>query len=95
MLERSCKDLQRQTVSLERLRVVLGENVDKAFRRMNEVFRELHDQSVVSLSSHCIVIIGSRPSDHYFCSVCLSVCLSVTVLLLVGLDFLSQWVKVD
>ena len=49
MLERSCKDLQRQTVSLERLRVVLGDNVDKAFRRVNEVFRELHEQSVSAL----------------------------------------------
>ena len=46
VLERSCKDLHRQTVSLERLRVVLGDNVDRAFKRVNEVFRELHEQSV-------------------------------------------------
>jgi len=53
VLERSCKDLHRQTVSLERLRVVLGENVDKAFKRINEVFKELHQQSVISaLSDH-------------------------------------------
>ena len=56
MLERSCKDLHRQTVSLDRLRVVLGDNVDKAFKRVNEVFRELHEQSVVILH-HCVVII--------------------------------------
>jgi len=46
LLERSCKDLHRQTVSLERLRVMLGDNVDRAFKRVNEVFKELHFQSV-------------------------------------------------
>ena len=49
VLERSCKDLQRQTVSLERLKVVLGENVDRGFKRITEVFRELHQQSVFLL----------------------------------------------
>lgn len=43
-LEKSLKDLQRQTVSLQRLKVVLNEQVDKAFKRISEVFKELHNQ---------------------------------------------------
>ena len=43
-LEKSCKDLQRQTVSLQRLEIVLNEQVDKSFKRITEVFKELHDQ---------------------------------------------------
>jgi hypothetical protein len=41
-LEKSCKDLHRQTVSLERLKVILNENMDKSFKRLTEVFKELH-----------------------------------------------------
>jgi len=43
-LEKSCKDLQRQAVSLQRLQIVLNEQVDKSFKRITEVFKELHDQ---------------------------------------------------
>ena len=41
-LEKSCKDLQKYTISLQHNRVVLNENIDKAFKRISEVFKELH-----------------------------------------------------
>ncbi|KAJ8320401.1 hypothetical protein KUTeg_001988 [Tegillarca granosa] len=40
-LERAVKDLHRQTVSLERLRLVLNEEVDKAYKRIKTVFEEM------------------------------------------------------
>src|SRR6218665_245324 len=43
-LEKSCKDLQRQTVSLQRLKTVFNEQLEKSFKRISEVFKELHNQ---------------------------------------------------
>ena len=43
-LEKSCKDLQRQSTSIGRLKVVLNEQMDKSYKRVTEVFKELHNQ---------------------------------------------------
>ncbi|CAC5412077.1 SPATS2-like protein,Spermatogenesis-associated serine-rich protein 2 [Mytilus coruscus] len=40
-LEKSVKDLHRQTVSLERLRLILDEEVDKNYKRIKSVFDEM------------------------------------------------------
>ncbi|XP_060081496.1 spermatogenesis-associated serine-rich protein 2-like [Ylistrum balloti] len=40
-MEKSMKDLHRQTVSLERLRMVMNEEVDKNFKRIKAVFEEV------------------------------------------------------
>ncbi|XP_069107350.1 spermatogenesis-associated serine-rich protein 2-like [Argopecten irradians] len=40
-MEKSMKDLHRQTVSLERLRLVMNEEVDKNFKRIKTVFEEV------------------------------------------------------
>ncbi|XP_033729083.1 spermatogenesis-associated serine-rich protein 2-like [Pecten maximus] len=40
-MEKSMKDLHRQTVSLERLRLVMNEEVDKNFKRIKAVFEEV------------------------------------------------------
>lgn len=40
-LEKSVKDLHRQTVSLERLKIVLNEEVDKNYKRIKSVFDEM------------------------------------------------------
>ncbi|ESN93456.1 hypothetical protein HELRODRAFT_194102 [Helobdella robusta] len=45
-LEKSCKELQRQTTSLQHLKVVLKEQMDKSYKRVNEVFKELRQQMV-------------------------------------------------
>jgi len=49
-LDKSFKDLHRQTVSLERLKIVLSENVDKSFKRVSEVFKELHNEWVAYMA---------------------------------------------
>lgn len=41
-LEKSSKDLHRQTVALERLQLVLTEEVDKSYKRIKTVFEEMH-----------------------------------------------------
>jgi len=41
-LEKSCRELQKYTVYLQHNRVVLNEQIDKAFKRISEVFKELH-----------------------------------------------------
>ncbi|XP_052080377.1 spermatogenesis-associated serine-rich protein 2-like isoform X2 [Mytilus californianus] len=40
-LEKSVKDLHRQTVSLERLRLILDEEMDKNYKRIKSVFDEM------------------------------------------------------
>ena len=40
-LEKSVKDLHRQTISLERLRLILQEEVDKNYKRIKSVFDEM------------------------------------------------------
>ncbi|XP_021364329.1 spermatogenesis-associated serine-rich protein 2-like isoform X2 [Mizuhopecten yessoensis] len=40
-MEKSMKDLHRQTVSLERLRLVMNEEVEKNFKRIKSVFEEV------------------------------------------------------
>jgi hypothetical protein len=40
-LEKSVKDLHRQTVALERFRMILNEEVDKTYKRMKSVFDEM------------------------------------------------------
>ena len=40
-LERSAKDLHRQTVSLDRLRLIFNEEVDKSYKRIKNVFDEI------------------------------------------------------
>ncbi|XP_061169642.1 spermatogenesis-associated serine-rich protein 2-like [Saccostrea echinata] len=40
-LEKSVKDLHRQTVALERFRMVLNEEVDKTYKRIKSVFDEM------------------------------------------------------
>ncbi|KAL4216927.1 spermatogenesis-associated serine-rich protein 2 [Mactra antiquata] len=40
-LERSAKDLHRQTVSLERLRLIFKEEIDKSHKRLKSVFDEI------------------------------------------------------
>lgn len=52
-LEKSFKDLHRQTVALERFKIVLGENVDRSFKRATEVFKELHKEYVHFLLVFC------------------------------------------
>ncbi|XP_014788053.1 spermatogenesis-associated serine-rich protein 2 isoform X2 [Octopus bimaculoides] len=41
-LEKSIKDLNRQTVSLDRLQLVLNEEVKKAYKRISTVFEEMY-----------------------------------------------------
>lgn len=40
-LEKSSKDLHRQTIALERLELVLTEEIDKAYKRIKNVFEEM------------------------------------------------------
>nr|XP_022325554.1 spermatogenesis-associated serine-rich protein 2-like isoform X3 [Crassostrea virginica]XP_022325555.1 spermatogenesis-associated serine-rich protein 2-like isoform X3 [Crassostrea virginica] len=40
-LEKSVKDLHRQTVALERFRMILNEEVDKTYKRIKSVFEEV------------------------------------------------------
>lgn len=40
-LEKSVKDLHRQTVALERFRMILNEEVDKTYKRIKTVFDEM------------------------------------------------------
>ena len=40
-LEKSVKDLHRQTVSLERLKLVFNDEVEKAYKRIRTVFDEV------------------------------------------------------
>lgn len=40
-LERSAKDLHRQTVSLERLRLIFIEEIDRSHKRIKSVFDEI------------------------------------------------------
>ncbi|XP_060575555.1 spermatogenesis-associated serine-rich protein 2-like isoform X2 [Ruditapes philippinarum] len=40
-LERSAKDLHRQTVSLDRLRLIFNEEVDRSYKRIKTVFDEI------------------------------------------------------
>ena len=42
-LERSTKDLHRQTTSLERLRLVLATEFEKSYKRIHTVFEEAHN----------------------------------------------------
>jgi len=46
-LERSSKDLHRQTVSLERLRLVFDEEVDRSYKRIKSVFDEIRNWLVL------------------------------------------------
>jgi hypothetical protein len=54
-LDKTLKDLHRQTVALERLKIVLGENVDRSFKRVSEVFKELHKEYVFAVATHPVV----------------------------------------
>lgn len=40
-IEKSVKDLHRQTVALERFRMILNEEVDKTYKRIKSVFEEV------------------------------------------------------
>ena len=48
-LEKSVKDLHRQTVSLERLKLVFNDEVEKAYKRIRSVFEEVRNWYVVIL----------------------------------------------
>ena len=45
-LEKSVKDLHRQTVALERFRMILNEEVDKTYKRIKSVFEEVRTRYV-------------------------------------------------
>jgi len=63
-LDKSFKDLHRQTVSLERLKIVLSENVDKSFKRVSEVFKELHNEWVAYMAWFQIFLSSIERSSH-------------------------------
>ena len=52
-LEKSVKDLHRQTVSLERLKLVFSDEVEKAYKRIRSVFEEVRNWYVVKLPNFC------------------------------------------
>ena len=59
------------------------------------IVRNSQDKLLRADGNSCVFIVGSRPSDHYFRSVCLSVCLSrlsvcLSVCLFVCAVFLSR-----
>ena len=45
-LEKSTKDLQRQTISLMRLKTTLNDEVERSFKNISKVFEELRKQYV-------------------------------------------------
>jgi Protein of unknown function (DUF1387) len=72
-LDKTFKDLHRQTVSLERLKLVLGDNIDKSFKRVAEVFKELHQEYVSWLPIFCYLSTVLSSSDRFRANVLYSV----------------------
>ncbi|KAK3082646.1 hypothetical protein FSP39_001321, partial [Pinctada imbricata] len=66
-LEKSVKDLHRQTVSLERLRLVLNDEVEKTYKRINLNSREaqlLSEMDQVKLAAHDIYAMRQKTAGE-------------------------------